>query len=193
MQLIISSTDVMLAGGSDSAIIPLGLGGFAACNSLSQRNNDPKGASRPWDVSRDGFVMGEGAGVLLLEELEHAKARGAKIYAEFLGGSFTSDAYHITKPHPNGIGIALCLEKALAQSGVVKEDVNYINAHATSTLSGDVSEYEAIIRCFGDNSELKINSTKSIIGHLLGAAGAVEAIATVKVMNDKQNDFGKLR
>ncbi|KAI3521332.1 hypothetical protein L1887_10795 [Cichorium endivia] len=180
--IITGESDVMLAGGSDSVIIPLGLGGFVACNSLSQRNNDPKGASRPWDVSRDGFVMGEGAGVLLLEELEHAKARGAKIYAEFLGGSFTCDAYHITKPHPNGMGIDLCLEKALAQSGVVKEDVNYINAHATSTLAGDVSEYEAIIRCFGDNSELKINSTKSIIGHLLGAAGAVEAISTVKAI-----------
>ncbi|CAI9280905.1 unnamed protein product [Lactuca saligna] len=175
-------SDMMLCGGSDSAIIPIGLGGFVACNSLSQRNSDPKRASRPWDVSRDGFVMGEGAGVLLLEELEHAKARGAKIYAEFLGGSFTSDAYHMTESRPDGTGIALCIEKALTQSGVAREDVNYINAHATSTPSGDLHEYEAIMRSFGDNSELKINSTKSIIGHLLGAAGAVEAIATVKAI-----------
>ncbi|KAL4584441.1 hypothetical protein LXL04_009042 [Taraxacum kok-saghyz] len=180
--IIRGESDMMLCGGSDSAIIPIGLGGFIACNSLSQRNNDPKRASRPWDVSRDGFVMGEGAGVLLLEELEHAKARGAKIYAEFLGGSFTCDAYHMTEPRPDGTGIAMCIEKALTQSGVAREDVNYINAHATSTPSGDLNEYEAIIRCFGNNSELKINSTKSIIGHLLGAAGAVEAIATVKAI-----------
>ncbi|XP_024970116.1 3-oxoacyl-[acyl-carrier-protein] synthase II, chloroplastic-like [Cynara cardunculus var. scolymus] len=180
--IIRGESDMMLSGGSDSAIIPIGLGGFVACNSLSQRNSDPTKASRPWDVSRDGFVMGEGAGVLLLEELEHAKARGAKIYAEFLGGSFTCDAYHMIEPHPDGTGIALCIEKALAQSGVAREDVNYINAHATSTQSGDLNEYEAIIRCFGDNSELKINSTKSMIGHLLGAAGAVEAIATVKAI-----------
>ncbi|KAD2806285.1 hypothetical protein E3N88_39662 [Mikania micrantha] len=179
--IIRGESDMMLSGGSDSAIIPIGLGGFVACNSLSQRNSDPTKASRPWDVSRDGFVMGEGAGVLLLEELEHAKARGAKIYAEFMGGSFTCDAYHMIEPHPDGTGITLCIEKALAQSGVAREDVNYINAHATSTQSGDLNEYEAIIRCFGDNSELKINSTKSMIGHLLGAAGAVEAVATVKV------------
>ncbi|KAF5767016.1 putative beta-ketoacyl-[acyl-carrier-protein] synthase II [Helianthus annuus] len=180
--IIRGETDMMLSGGSDSAIIPIGLGGFVACNSLSQRNDDPTKASRPWDVSRDGFVMGEGAGVLLLEELEHAKARGAKIYAEFMGGSFTCDAYHMTEPHPDGTGIALCIEKALAQSGVAREDVNYINAHATSTPSGDLNEYEAIIRCFGDNSQLKINSTKSMVGHLLGAAGAVEAVATVKAI-----------
>uniref|UniRef100_UPI001CB9D576 3-oxoacyl-[acyl-carrier-protein] synthase II, chloroplastic-like n=1 Tax=Erigeron canadensis TaxID=72917 RepID=UPI001CB9D576 len=180
--IIRGETDMMLSGGSDSAIIPIGLGGFVACNTLSQRNADPTRASRPWDVNRDGFVMGEGAGVLLLEELEHAKARGANIYAEFLGGSFTCDAYHMTEPHPDGTGITLCIEKALAQSGVAREDVNYINAHATSTPSGDLNEYEAIIRCFGDNSELKINSTKSMIGHLLGAAGAVEAVATVKAI-----------
>ncbi|KAK9054766.1 hypothetical protein SSX86_025845 [Deinandra increscens subsp. villosa] len=180
--IIRGETDMMLSGGSDSVIIPIGLGGFVACNSLSQRNGDPTKASRPWDVSRDGFVMGEGAGVLLLEELEHAKARDAKIYAEFMGGSSTLDAYYMTEPHPDGTGIALCIEKALAQSGVAREDVNYINAHATSAQFGDLSEYEAIIRCFGDNSELKINSTKSMIGHLLGAAGAVEAVATVKAI-----------
>ncbi|KAK9101596.1 hypothetical protein Scep_025026 [Stephania cephalantha] len=134
------------------------------------------------EASRDGFVMGEGAGVLLLEELEHAKKRGAKIYAEFLGGSITSDAYHMTEPHPEGTGVVLCIEKALAQSGVSREDVNYINAHATSTQAGDIKEYQALIRCFGQNPELKVNSTKSMIGHLLGAAGAVEAVATVQAI-----------
>ncbi|CAH9076943.1 unnamed protein product [Cuscuta europaea] len=177
--IIRGESDLMLCGGSDSAIIPIGLGGFVACRALSTRNNDPTRASRPWDMGRDGFVMGEGSGVLLLEELEHAKKRGAKIYAEFLGGSFTCDAYHMTEPHPDGAGTVLCIEKALAQSGVNREDVNYINAHATSTPAGDLKEYQAITRCFGQNSELKINSTKSMIGHLLGAAGAVEAIATI--------------
>ncbi|KAE8664352.1 synthase I [Hibiscus syriacus] len=174
--------DVMLCGGSDAAIIPIGLGGFVACRALSQRNNNPTKASRPWDANRDGFVMGEGAGVLLLEELEHAKRRGATIYAEFLGGSFTCDAYHMTEPHPDGIGAILCIEKALAQSGVPREDVNYINAHATSTPSGDIKEYQALLHCFGKNPELKVNSTKSMIGHLLGAAGAVEAVAAVQAI-----------
>ncbi|KAF2287106.1 hypothetical protein GH714_038203 [Hevea brasiliensis] len=158
------------------------LGGFVACRALSQRNDDPTKASRPWDMNRDGFVMGEGAGVLLLEELEHAKKRGANIYAEFLGGSFTCDAYHMTEPHPDGIGVSLCIEKALAQAGVSKEDVNYINAHATSTPAGDLKEYEALMRCFGQNPELRVNSTKSMIGHLLGAAGAVEAIAAIQAI-----------
>ncbi|KAK6147564.1 hypothetical protein DH2020_018476 [Rehmannia glutinosa] len=180
--IIRGEADVMLCGGSDAVIIPIGLGGFVACRALSQRNNDPTKASRPWDSGRDGFVMGEGAGVLLLEELEHAKKRGATIYAEFLGGSFTCDAYHMTEPHPEGTGVILCIEKALAQSGVSKEDVNYINAHATSTPAGDLKEYQALIRCFGQNPELKINSTKSMIGHLLGAAGAVEAVATVQAI-----------
>ncbi|KAI3455651.1 hypothetical protein Pfo_012314 [Paulownia fortunei] len=180
--IIRGETDIMLSGGSDSAIIPIGLGGFAACGILSQRNDDPTKASRPWDIHRDGFVMGEGAGVLLLEELEHAKRRGATIYAEFLGGSFTCDAYHMTEPHPDGRGTVLCMEKALAESGVAREDVNYINAHATSTPSADFKEYQAIIHCFGQNTELRMNSTKSMIGHLLGAAGAVEAVATVKAI-----------
>ncbi|KAJ6995508.1 hypothetical protein NC653_018092 [Populus alba x Populus x berolinensis] len=162
-------------------IIGAGLGGFVACRALSQRNDDPTRASRPWDMNRDGFVMGEGAGVLLLEELEHAKKRGANIYAEFLGGSFTCDAYHMTEPRPDGAGIILCIEKALAQSGVSKEDVNYINAHATSTPAGDLKEYNALMHCFGRNSGLRVNSTKSMIGHLLGASGAVEAIAAVQV------------
>ncbi|KAL5572313.1 hypothetical protein UlMin_021910 [Ulmus minor] len=174
--------DVMLCGGSDSTIIPIGLGGFVACRALSQRNSDPTKASRPWDINRDGFVMGEGAGVLLLEELDHAKKRGANIYAEFLGGSFTCDAYHMTEPRPDGAGVILCIEKALAQAGVSKEDVNYINAHATSTPAGDLKEYKALVQCFGQNPELKLNSTKSMIGHLLGAAGAVEAVATIQAI-----------
>ncbi|KAF6174311.1 hypothetical protein GIB67_040804 [Kingdonia uniflora] len=180
--IIRGEANMMLCGGSDAAIIPIGLGGFVACKALSQRNGDPTKASRPWDTNRDGFVMGEGAGVLLLEELEHAKRRGANIYAEFLGGSFTCDAYHMTEPHPDGAGVILCIEKALAQSGVAREDVNYINAHATSTQAGDMKEYEALIRCFGKNPELRVNSTKSMIGHLLGASGAVEAVATVQAI-----------
>ncbi|KAK4395043.1 UNVERIFIED_CONTAM: 3-oxoacyl-[acyl-carrier-protein] synthase II, chloroplastic [Sesamum radiatum] len=180
--IIRGETDMMLCGGSDAAIIPIGLGGFAACRALSQRNDEPTKASRPWDVHCDGFVMGEGAGVLLLEELEHAKRRGATIYAEFLGGSSTCDAYHTTEPHPDGRGIVLCIEKALTESGVAKEDINYINAHATSTPLADLIECQAINHCFGQNTELRMNSTKSMIGHLLGAAGAVEAVATVKAI-----------
>ncbi|GKV17978.1 hypothetical protein SLEP1_g28418 [Rubroshorea leprosula] len=211
--IIRGEADVMLCGGSDAAIIPIGLGGFVACRALSQRNNDPTKASRPWDMvffnnsafrpafisqnsidkeskrnnglmklNRDGFVMGEGAGVLLLEELEHAKKRGATIYAEFLGGSFACDAYHMTEPRPDGFGIILCIEKALAQSGISREDVNYINAHATSTPAGDIKEFQALLHCFGRNPELRVNSTKSMIGHLLGAAGAVEAVAAVQAI-----------
>ncbi|KAJ3673192.1 hypothetical protein LUZ60_006566 [Juncus effusus] len=174
--------DLMLCGGSDAAIIPIGLGGFVACRALSQRNNDPTKASRPWDTGRDGFVMGEGAGVLLLEELEHAKKRGAQIHAEFLGGSFTCDAYHMTEPHPEGRGVKLCIEKALEDSGVKSEDINYINAHATSTPSGDLKEYQALVHCFGQNPGLRVNSTKSMTGHLLGAAGGVEAVATIQAI-----------
>lgn len=180
--IIRGEADLMLCGGSDAAIIPIGLGGFVACKALSQRNSDPTKASRPWDINRDGFVMGEGAGVLLLEELEHALARGAEIYAEFLGGSFTCDAYHVTEPHPEGAGVALCIEKALAEAGLAKEDINYINAHATSTPTGDLKEFQALVRCFGDNPEVRINSSKSMTGHLLGAAGAIEAVATVQAI-----------
>ncbi|GJN11024.1 hypothetical protein PR202_ga29182 [Eleusine coracana subsp. coracana] len=174
--------DVMLCGGSDAPLIPIGLGGFVACRALSQRNSDPTKASRPWDVDRDGFVMGEGAGVLVLEELEHAKERGAKIYAEFLGGSFTCDAYHMTEPHPEGRGITLCIEKALDDAGVSREEINYVNAHATSTQSGDLKEYEAIARCFGQNPQLRVNSTKSMTGHLIGAAGGIEAVASIQAI-----------
>lgn len=174
--------EVMLCGGSDAPLIPIGLGGFVACRALSQRNSDPTKASRPWDMGRDGFVMGEGAGVLVLEELEHAKQRGATIYAEFLGGSFTCDAYHMTEPHPEGTGITLCIEKALADSGAAREEINYVNAHATSTQSGDLKEYEAIVRCFGQNPQLRVNSTKSMTGHLIGAAGGIEAVAVIQAI-----------
>ncbi|PWZ12600.1 3-oxoacyl-[acyl-carrier-protein] synthase II, chloroplastic [Zea mays] len=174
--------DVMLCGGSDAPLIPIGLGGFVACRALSQRNSDPTKASRPWDMGRDGFVMGEGAGVLVLEELEHAKERGATIYAEFLGGSFTCDAYHMTEPHPEGRGITLCIEKALADAGVAREEINYVNAHATSTQAGDLKEYEAIVRCFRQNPQLRVNSTKSMTGHLIGAAGGIEAVASIQAI-----------
>lgn len=174
--------DLMLCGGSDAPIIPIGLGGFVACRALSQRNSDPAKASRPWDVDRDGFVMGEGSGVLVLEELEHAKQRGAEIYAEFLGGSFTCDAYHMTEPHPEGKGVILCIENALADSGVTKEDINYINAHATSTQMGDLKEFEALNHCFGQNPQIRVNSTKSMTGHLLGAAGGIEAVAAIQAI-----------
>ncbi|KAF5182835.1 3-oxoacyl-[acyl-carrier-protein] synthase [Thalictrum thalictroides] len=189
--------DMMLCGGSDAVIIPIGLGGFVACETLSQRDGDQTKASRPWDIGRGGFVMGEGARVFLLEELEHAKKRGAYIYAEFLGGSFTCDAYDMTEPHPEGCyrvlrafacfdkkgaGLSLCMEKAMAQSGIARKDVNYINAHATSTQAEDVLDYRALIHCFGQNPELRVNSTKSMIGHLLGTAGAVEAVATIQAI-----------
>ncbi|CAL9215539.1 unnamed protein product [Arabidopsis halleri] len=172
--------DIMLCGGSDSVIIPIGLGGFVACRALSQQNDDPTKASRPWDSNRDGFVMGEGAGVLLLEELEHAKKRGATIYAEFLGGSFTSDAYHITEPRPDE---STC---SRPHAGISKEDINYINAHATSTPAGDLKEYQALAHCFGQNPEVALDKlNKSMIGHLLGASGAVEAVATIQVMTSR--------
>ncbi|KAM3747062.1 hypothetical protein ACB098_05G009900 [Castanea mollissima] len=175
--IITGESDVMLCGGSDAAILPI------ACGALSKRNSEPTKASRPWDINRDGFVLGDGAGVLLLEDLEHAKRRGAKIYAEFLGGSYTCDAYHFTDPHPDaGSGLALCIERALAQSGVAKEHVNYVNAYGSSTPRGDLKEFRALIHCFGKNPELRVNSTKSMTGHLLGASGAVEAVATVKAI-----------
>ncbi|PPD91448.1 hypothetical protein GOBAR_DD11592 [Gossypium barbadense] len=172
--------DMMLCGGSDAGVHPIGLAGFASCKALSKRDCDPTKASCPWDTNRDGIVLGDGAGVLLLEELEHAKRRGARIYAEFLGGSSSADAYHLTRPHPDGI--VGCIEKALAKAGVAREDVNYINAHAPSTQVGDLIEFAALVRCFGNNMELRINSTKSMTGHLAGATGAVDAIATIKAI-----------
>lgn len=175
--------DLCLAGGSEAAIVPVGLGGFIACKALSSRKDDPTAASRPWDTGRDGFVMGEGAGLLVMESLEHALARGAPILAEYLGGAQSCDAFHITNPRQDGKGVRRCIEGALADSGVAKERVNYINAHATSTPAGDMAEYRAVRSVFdGDVSGVKMNGTKSMIGHALGAAGALEAIATVKAI-----------
>lgn len=171
--------DVMVAGGSEDALLKLGVGGFIACKALSQRNDEPTKASRPWDKQRDGFVMGSGAGVLVLESLEHALARGAPIYAEYLGGGMACDAHHITDPRVDGEGVALSIENALEDAGVTKERVNYINAHATSTPAGDMAEYNAVKKVFGNMSHIKMNSTKSMTGHCLGAAGGIEAIATI--------------
>jgi 3-oxoacyl-[acyl-carrier-protein] synthase II len=170
--------DVMVSGGSEAAITPLGLGGFIACKALSERNDDPPRASRPFDKDRDGFVLSEGAGILVLEEYERAKARGATIYAEVAGCGNTADAYHITAPHEDGIGAAEAMRLAVKDAGWNPDDVQYINAHGTSTGLGDVAETKAIKQVFGDHAHrLMISSTKSIIGHLLGASGGVEAIA----------------
>jgi len=175
---------VMLAGGADSSVLPIGIGGFIACRALSSKNDEPEKASRPWDSDRDGFVMGEGAGVLVLEELEHAKARNAPILAEFLGGSISCDAHHMTEPDPTGEGVTRCIRQAMEAANVDPKDVNYVNAHATSTPAGDMAEYRAIVNALPNWKEngLKINATKSMIGHLLGGAGAVEAVATVQAI-----------
>ncbi|PKA60869.1 3-oxoacyl-[acyl-carrier-protein] synthase I, chloroplastic [Apostasia shenzhenica] len=172
--------DIMLAGGTEAAVIPIGIGGFVACRALSQRNDDPKTASRPWDKGRDGFVMGEGAGVLVMESLEHAMKRDAPIIAEYLGGAVNCDAYHMTDPRADGLGVSSCIQKSLEDAGVAPEEVNYINAHATSTLAGDLAEVNAIKKVFKNTKDIKMNATKSMIGHCLGAAGGLEAIATVK-------------
>ncbi|MFV0340240.1 MAG: beta-ketoacyl-ACP synthase II [Parachlamydiaceae bacterium] len=174
--------DFMVTGGTEKAIIPVGLAGFCACKALSQRNDDPQGASRPWDKERDGFVMGEGAGVLILEELGHALKRGAKILAEYKGGGLSCDAHHITEPKPDGSGVALCLQNALHDANLAPSDINYINAHATSTPAGDMAEIRALQKVFPNPQEISINATKSMIGHCLGAAGGIEAIATVKAI-----------
>jgi len=174
--------DLMLAGASDAAVLPSGMGGFSAVKALSKRNDDPTAASRPWDKGRDGFVMGEGAGVLVLESLEHALGRGAVPIAEVLGGSYSCDAHHMTEPHPDGAGVALAITRALKDSGVDAKDVNYVNAHATSTPAGDMAELRVLQDMFGKNDVFKINSTKGMIGHLLGAASAVEAVACIKAI-----------
>ncbi|XP_073048220.1 3-oxoacyl-[acyl-carrier-protein] synthase I, chloroplastic-like [Primulina eburnea] len=174
--------DLMIAGGTEAAIIPVGLGGFVACRALSQRNDDPQTASRPWDKDRDGFVMGEGAGVLVMESLEHAMKRDAPIIAEYLGGAINCDAYHMTDPRSDGLGVSSCILNALEDAGVSTEEVNYINAHATSTIVGDLAEVNAVKKVFKNTSEIKMNATKSMIGHCLGAAGGLEAIATVKAI-----------
>ncbi len=182
----LGKANAILAGGAESAICMCGVGGFNAMNALSTRNDDPAGASRPFSASRDGFVMAEGAGCLILEELEHAKARGAKIYAEMVGEGLSGDAYHITASHPEGLGAKLVMESALEDAGLKPEDIDYINVHGTSTHVGDISEVKAIKEVFGDAAyKLNISSTKSMTGHLLGAAGAVEAmVAVLAVQNN---------
>jgi 3-oxoacyl-[acyl-carrier-protein] synthase II len=176
-----NDADVMICGGSEAAICEMGIGGFNALKALSRRNDAPQKASRPFDKDRDGFVMGEGGGAVILEEYEHAKARGAKIYAEIAGIGFTADAYHITEPAPGGEGAVRSMRAALRDAGVKPEEVDYVNAHGTSTPVGDKNETAAVKTVFGDHAyKLVVNSTKSMIGHLLGAAGAVAAIATIK-------------
>ncbi len=178
--------DAMLAGGAEAAITPLGLGGFAAARALSSNNDNPTGASRPWDKDRDGFVMGEGAGVVMLEEYDHAVARGAKIYAELVGFGMSGDAYHMTSPPENGEGGAAAMQNALNDAGVDASQVGYINAHGTSTPAGDVAEVSGIKSVFGEHANnLLVSSTKSMIGHLLGAAGSVETIFTALALRDK--------
>jgi 3-oxoacyl-[acyl-carrier-protein] synthase II len=185
-EIMYGNCDIMLAGGAEASMNPIGLAGFVASRALSTRNDDPKKASRPWDKDRDGFVMSEGAGVLVLESLEHALARKAPIYAELLGGAMTCDAYHMTDPREDGELVAYCIEEALRDANISSSDVNYINAHATSTLVGDICEIKAIKKVFSDLSNIKMNATKSILGHCLGAAGAVEAIATIKAIETKK-------
>ena len=177
--------DAIVAGGAEAAVFPAGVGGFNSMKALSTRNDDPKGASRPFSGSRDGFVIGEGAAALVLEELEHAKARGAKIYAEVAGGGMSADAYHITATHPEGLGARLVMENALRDAGMKPEEIDYINLHGTSTPVGDRSEAKAIVEVFGDHAyKMNLSSTKSMTGHLLGAAGALEAVLSVKTLTD---------
>jgi len=178
--------DVMVAGGAEMATSPTGLAGFASARALSTRNDDPEAASRPWDKGRDGFVLSDGAGVVVLEEYEHAKARGAKLYAELIGYGMSGDAYHITAPSEDGQGAASCMENALRNSGINPEQVDYINAHGTSTQAGDVIETIAVKNVFGEHAlNLAVSSTKSMIGHLLGAAGGVEAIFSILSLRDQ--------
>lgn len=183
--LRLGKADVIVAGGAEAAICECGVGGFNAMKALSTRNDDPTRASRPFSASRDGFVMGEGAGCLILEELEHAKARGARIYAEMVGEGESADAYHLTASHPEGLGAKLVMEAALADAQLQPEDIDYINVHGTSTHVGDISEAKAIKEVFGEHAyKLNISSTKSMTGHLLGAAGAVEALACIKAISE---------
>jgi 3-oxoacyl-[acyl-carrier-protein] synthase II len=182
----LGKADMIVSGGSESTVNETCVGGFNALQALSMRNDDPKTASRPFDLDRDGFVMGEGAGCIILEELEHALARGAKIYAEIVGGGMSADAYHMTAPHPEGLGAANVMRAALSDAEMTPKDIDYINVHGTSTPIGDPSEIKAIQSIFGEDAyRLNISSTKSMTGHLLGAAGAIEAIASIMaVVND---------
>ena len=181
----LGKANAIVTGGAEAAIFPAGVGGFNAMHALSTRNDDPTHASRPFSASRDGFVMGEGAGCLILEELEHAKARGAKIYAELAGAGASADAYHLTASHPEGLGAILVMKNALEDAEMKPEDIDYINVHGTSTPVGDISEVKAIQKVFGEHAyNLNISSTKSMTGHLLGAAGALEAIVSIKAVQE---------
>ena len=181
----LGKADVLVCGGSEAAVTKVGIGGFNAMRALSTRNDDPEGASRPFDADRDGFVLGEGAGCIVLEELEHAKARGARIYAEVMGAAATSDAYHISAPHPEGVGVKRVMRLALEDAGMNLIDIDYVNVHGTSTPLGDVAELNCITDVFGDHAySMNISSTKSMTGHLLGAAGAIESIACILSMNE---------
>lgn len=181
----LGKVDIMLTGGSEAAVVESGIGGFNAMKALSERNDAPETASRPYDKTRDGFVLGEGAGALILEEYEHAKARGAHIYAELIGGGMSADAYHITAPHPEGLGIIQVMNSCLEDANIKPEEVDYINTHGTSTPLGDIGELKAILNVFGDHAyKMNISSTKSMTGHLLGAAGAIEAIASILALQN---------
>jgi len=182
----LGKADFMVTGGSEAAVTEAGIGGFNAMKALSERNDSPETASRPFDKDRNGFVLGEGAGAIILEEYEHAKARGAKIYAELLGGGMSADAHHITAPHPEGLGAQSVMENALEDANIASTEVDYINVHGTSTPLGDMSEAMAIERVFGDHAyNVNISSTKSMTGHLLGAAGAIEAIASIMAIQNQ--------
>ncbi len=181
----LGKADIIVSGGSEAAVCEAGVGGFNALRALSERNDSPETASRPYDKDRDGFVLGEGAGALILEEYEHAKKRGAKIYAEVIGGGMSSDAYHITAPHPDGAGIIQVMYNALEEAEIRPEDIDYVNTHGTSTPLGDIGEIRAIQKVFGDHAyKMNISSTKSMTGHLLGAAGAIESIACVMALQE---------
>lgn len=181
----LGKADIMVTGGSEAAVTRTSIGGFSSMKALSSRNDDPATASRPFDVDRDGFVLGEGSATLILEEYEHAKKRGAKIFGEIVGAAMSADAYHITAPHPDGLGAALVMKNALTDAGITTGQVDYINVHGTSTPLGDVAELRAIQKIFGEDAyKLNISSTKSMTGHLLGAAGAVEAVASIIAINE---------